>query len=103
MLAAVGMIRVYSCAACGYRAEVNEGGGFYAMNELRQCRATNDLVAVTVRVHARGDRNPPHAIPIGVCSDCGSPDVAEPTCAGGKVACPRCGEATKRSSTGLWD
>jgi hypothetical protein len=46
------MISTYSCAACGYRAEVHEGGGFYVKNALRECRRTQDLVGVTVSVSA---------------------------------------------------
>jgi hypothetical protein len=68
----VGVVNVYECSGCGYRAQVYEGGGFVAQNELRHCRATDDLVSVTVSVHGRGGRNAPDDLLVGRCPDCGS-------------------------------
>ena len=101
----MGVIATYTCPACGYRAEVHEGGGFFAENELRVCRATGDLVAVTTAVHRHGDCEPPPEIAVGACPDCGGADLAEPARIGirRRVACPRCGEATRRATAGLWD
>jgi hypothetical protein len=101
----VGAINAYTCAGCGYSAEVREGGGFFVTNELRVCRATNDLVGVTVSVHSHGERKPPPGIAIDACPDCGSTDHSEPVRIGARrrTACPRCGEATQRSGAGLWD
>lgn len=42
----MGVINEYACSNCGYHAEVHEGSGFVIRNELRRCRATNDLVGV---------------------------------------------------------
>jgi predicted RNA-binding Zn-ribbon protein involved in translation (DUF1610 family) len=101
----VGVINVYTCAACGYRAEVHDGSGFFASNEIRLCRATSDLVGVTVSVHSHRDKKPPAGIVIDACPECGNTDLSQPTRIGAlrRVACPRCGEATQRSSAGSWD
>jgi hypothetical protein len=100
----VGVVNVYDCSGCGYRAQVHEGSGFVARNELRHWRATDDLVSVTISVHGHGGRNAPDDLPVGGCPDCGGEDVVEPARIGIRrhVACPRCGGETRRSSAGLW-
>jgi hypothetical protein len=101
----VGVVNVYESSGCGYRAQIYEGHGFVAQNDLRYRRATDDLVSVTVSVQGHGGRNAPADLPVGRCPDCGREDVVELARIGirRQVACPRCGGETQRSSTGLWD
>ena len=101
----MGVVNLYACSGCGYKAEVCEGRGFVAQNELRHCRATDDLVSVTVSVRVDGEPSALDDLAVGRCPDCGSKEVVEPARIGLRrhVACPRCGGETQRSSAGLWD
>jgi hypothetical protein len=101
----VGVVNVYECSGCGYRAQSTRAGGSSLRTSFDTARATEDLVSVTVSVHGHGGRNAPDDVPVGRCPDWGKEDVVEPARIGVRrhVACPRCGGETQRSSAGLWD